>query len=285
MMQGEDCAFIAGVELTKLDAIVAGNAEWLGVWRDRLAMEAAIAACKKAGRRESEDEIRSVVHFGSDDPNSRIATRLYLLWRSLSARSPEPWLDRYGLAREIWGTSLAVSGGVGNIVEAASRIIAQRRPGPMAAAEMFAATVESGNEFEVFGAWMADIVMAKVLKWPFVVPLFAIGASRAGWLCKFAALQGEAWRWEGPVAWIYAHAAARARELASKIEKSAAPIIKVVGEDQTRLRNVLDRDAVSWPNNALERSDEGEDGKILELIKEGSLRVLLKGRSETLYGL
>ena len=49
-----EAAFLAGAALARLDAVVRENPPWAGAWRQRLALAAAAASVRRAGRSEDE---------------------------------------------------------------------------------------------------------------------------------------------------------------------------------------------------------------------------------------
>jgi uncharacterized protein DUF1403 len=78
-----EAAFLAGASLSRLDAIVRENPPWAGVWRQRMALSAAAASVRRAGRREDEAALRDGFHLSrsGDDPGP--AGKILLAWREL----------------------------------------------------------------------------------------------------------------------------------------------------------------------------------------------------------
>ena len=58
-----EAAFLAGAALARLDAVVRENPPWAGVWRQRLALSAAAANVRRAGRTEDEAALRDAFHL------------------------------------------------------------------------------------------------------------------------------------------------------------------------------------------------------------------------------
>ncbi|WP_245481039.1 DUF1403 family protein, partial [Mesorhizobium sp. M1E.F.Ca.ET.041.01.1.1] len=57
----EDAAIAAGAVLGALDALVRRQERWAGAWRQRLALGAAAATVRQAGRTEDEAALRDTV--------------------------------------------------------------------------------------------------------------------------------------------------------------------------------------------------------------------------------
>src|SRR5271166_1365895 len=58
-----EAAFLAGAGLARLDPIVRQNPPWAGVWRRRLAVRAAAASVRRAGRTEDDAALRDAFHL------------------------------------------------------------------------------------------------------------------------------------------------------------------------------------------------------------------------------
>ncbi len=81
-----DAAFLAGANLSALDACVRAGAPFAGLWRNRLALRAAVAHARLAGRRESEGELRDGLALGGDAASGP-AGGILRGWRRLVHRS------------------------------------------------------------------------------------------------------------------------------------------------------------------------------------------------------
>lgn len=57
---GRDQGFAAGAAAALLDGVARRQKKWAGVWRQRLALSAAVAGVKRAGRGEDEAALRDV---------------------------------------------------------------------------------------------------------------------------------------------------------------------------------------------------------------------------------
>src|SRR3984957_13766160 len=58
-----EAGFLAGAALARLDAVVRENPPWAGAWRQRLALAAAVASVRRAGRSEDEAALRDALHL------------------------------------------------------------------------------------------------------------------------------------------------------------------------------------------------------------------------------
>src|SRR5580704_59293 len=82
-----EAAFLAGATLARLDTIVRENPSWAGVFRRRLALSAAAASARRAGRTEDEASLRDAFHLSRPGADHGPAGKHLLAWRELSARS------------------------------------------------------------------------------------------------------------------------------------------------------------------------------------------------------
>src|SRR5579872_2895531 len=84
-----EAAFLAGAALAALDAALRLEPPWLGVWRRRLAVQAAEASVPLIGRREDAAALRDAwaLRRPGDDPGP--AGRVLGAWRALGDR-PDP---------------------------------------------------------------------------------------------------------------------------------------------------------------------------------------------------
>src|ERR1700679_4183089 len=65
--QDVDAAFVTGGTLAALDARVRAEAPFAGLWRNRLALAAAVAQLKLSGRREGETDLRDALALATND--------------------------------------------------------------------------------------------------------------------------------------------------------------------------------------------------------------------------
>src|SRR5271170_3742616 len=89
-----EAGFLAGAALARLDAIVHENPPWAGAWRQRLALAAATASVRRAGRSEDEAALRDALHLTRSGADPGPAGRRLLAWRALAAGSVGQWRPR-----------------------------------------------------------------------------------------------------------------------------------------------------------------------------------------------
>src|SRR5271166_805491 len=128
-----EAAFLAGAGLGALDAFLRLAPPWTGVWRRRLALQAAAASMRLIGRREDEAALRDAwaLRQPADDPGP--AGRVLGAWRSLSDRSDPLAPERVEAAAQNFGLALGAARPA--IVAAAQELAAGDRPAVLAAAE------------------------------------------------------------------------------------------------------------------------------------------------------
>jgi len=231
-----ESAFLgAGVGLALLDGFVRLDAPFAGVWRQRLALQAAAASAKILRLREDEAALRDTVHLAiSDAPGP--AGRIHRLWRELAATDTTISSERIqaalalldgleaaeadDLAARLQEIATAAGDPISIAAQAASRIYAQL-PDP---------------EGELLACWAADLVVARRLRWCKPVPLLLNA------LLKPALRSGPTGRrprpngpdWPQMVAQAYALASADARSLAAQLDRRAETLLAVAPQLRAR---------------------------------------------------
>ena len=297
-----EAAFLAGAALSRLDAIVRENPPWAGVLRQRLALSAAAASVRRAGRREDEAALRDVFHLSRPGGDPGPAGRFLLASRELGQRPTRQWRSSLAAAAEVLGVPRDEA--VEEAVEAAEACAAGGRPAPFAAARAFAITRRAltsgavrpspggrGGEGEVLAAWLADAVLAQRLNWPFALPLLAAasfpGAGRRDGGPENPANGGETTR----VLIAYAKAAAGAVDLAGDLARRAekletvAPKLRAKGAGAA-LRALLDEDCLAASSEiGGQISERGARRLFDRLVALGAVRELTGRATFRLYGL
>ena len=297
-----EATFLAGAALARLDAIVRENRPWAGVFRQRLALSAAAANVRRAGRAEDEAALRDAFHLGRAGGDPGPAGRFLLASRELAARPTRQWRSSFGAAAEVLGVPHDEA--LEEAVEAAEACGAGARPAPFAAARAFALARLAltsgagrrspggrGGEGELLAAWLADAVLAQRLNWPFTLPLLAAsllpGAGRRLGGLENPADGGEATR----VVFAYARAAAHAVDLSCDLARraerlaEAAPKLRAKGAGAA-LRALLDEDCLAASSEIGERMSERSARRLFDrLVALGAIRELTGRATFRLYGL
>jgi hypothetical protein len=296
-----EAAFLAGAALSRLDAIVRENLSWIGVFRRRLALGAAAASVRRAGRTEDEAALRDAFHLRRPGGDPGPAGRLLLASRELAARPTRQWRSSFAAAVEVLGVPQDEA--LEEALEAAEACGAGARPAPFAAARAFALARRAltsgagrspggrGGEGELLAAWLADAVLAQRLNWPFALPLLAAslfsgGRRRAGGV-ENPADSGETTR----VVIAYARAAAAAVDLSGDLARraerlaEAAPKLRAKGAGAA-LRALLDEDCLAASSQiGGQLSERGARRLFDRLVALGALRELTGRATFRLYGL
>src|SRR5271165_80939 len=297
-----EAAFLAGAALARLDAIVRQNPPWSGVWGQRLALSAAAANVRRAGRTEDEAALRDAFDLcrfvvrnpeylgGGGQRGAPLAGRA---GGELPPGEKEPSCGSGIAARPLEEAQ-----------EAAEACGAGVWPAPFAAARTFAVARRAltsgagrpshggrGGEGELLAAWLADAVLAQGLNWPFALPLLAAallsGAGRRAGGLDDLPDGGETTR----VVIAYAKAAAGAVDLAGdlarradKLEK-AAPKLRAKGAGAA-LRALLDEDCLAASSQiGGQLSERGARRLFDRLVALGAIRELTGRATFRLYGL
>ena len=101
-----EAGFLAGAALARLDAIVRENPPWAGAWRQRLALAAAAASVRRAGRNEDEAALRDALHLTRSGADPGPAGRRLLAWRALAVGTVGQWRSAIARAAEALANSV-----------------------------------------------------------------------------------------------------------------------------------------------------------------------------------
>jgi hypothetical protein len=194
-----DAAFLAGANLAALDARVRADAPFAGLWRNRLALRAAVAHSRLIGRREGEAELRDGFALrAAGDAAVGPAGGLLKGWRALANRSTG--FDARILAEVAASFGLNLPDALADMLRAAEGAVREDRPPLRSAAHVLSHVRLRHPRAEFLGFWLADAVLAQKLGWPIPLPLLVSGLGRG-------AHRGEEFG-QAAVAWARAAAAA-----------------------------------------------------------------------------
>ncbi|WP_437351105.1 DUF1403 family protein [Neorhizobium petrolearium] len=245
-----DAAFMAGGALYPLDQIVRTEPEWLGVWRQRLALKCAMAAVRLAGRIEDETALRDawLLRRPGDDPGP--SGQILSAWKRLASRSTaldvkslEAVADLLGIR---WDDALA------SLPDTFDDLRLGGAAAPLAAAGVIARTVSVRTDAEMLGWWLADLLLADKLRWPVPVPLMM--SQRFSPVFRGEANRGRIRpgeeEFERAVCLALVQAAAEASRLATDIARRAERLAVVTPKLRAKgagdaIRLLLSEDAVS----------------------------------------
>jgi hypothetical protein len=294
----EEVALAAGATIGALDAMVRRQERWAGAWRQRLALSAAAATAKQAGRVEDESALRDAVlltrpgDFLSVGP----AGSMLLAWRRLAGTPAEKLLtgasigavlDDLGLRRDDEVVSdLAddlrqISAGIGTVGVLT---------GAFAAAERYGFA-------RAFGCWLADALLAQRLGWAHAVPLLgaeaALGASarprRSASGSVATSIEVDSERAKSLLA-AQARCALRAIDLSAELERRAdrllavAPKLRAKAADAV-VNRLLSDDALVASEKIAGMSDRGLRRLFDRLVELGAVRELSGRPAFRIYGL
>ncbi|MFU0506276.1 DUF1403 family protein [Pseudaminobacter sp. NGMCC 1.201702] len=163
-------AFQAGAALASLDSLDRARPAWAGAWRQRLALKCAAASMRLAGRAEDEAALRDAWHLRPAGAAPGPAGAILGAWRQLAAQPPVATADRLAKIVELLGLHWdgAALAALSTEIE---KLAGLRRTAPFAAAAIAAHVVTMRPDSELFGWWLADLVLAQGLRWPRPMPL------------------------------------------------------------------------------------------------------------------
>ena len=292
----EDIAIAAGAAIGALDAVVRRQERWAGAWRQRLALSAAAATAKQAGRVEDEAALRDAVLLTRPGDNVGPAGHLLFAWRRLAARPVEELLtgvsigavlDDLGLARNDEGVSdltddlrqLATSDGTVRMMTGAIAI------------------AERHGFARALGVWLADALLAQRMGWVHAVPLLgaeaAFGTSarprRSAASSVATGTETDPERAKSLLA-AQARAALRAIDLSAELERRAdrlltvAPKLRAKAADAV-VERLLSDDAIVASEQIAGMSDRGLRRLFDRLVEVGAVRELSGRPTFRIYGL
>ena len=245
-----EAAFYAGAALGSLDGLVRSEPVWAGSWRLRLALKCAAASVRLAGRSEEEAALRDAWYLRAAGTDPGPAGNILGAWRYLASRPPA--IDAAGLAQVSEWLGLRPGDTYDKLAETVEELAAGNKPAPLAAAAVASQVVDGRADAELLAWWLADLVLARKLRWPRPVPLLAAQlfapAFRSGDGRGNRIRPGDA-AFERAVCVALTNGAAEGLRLALDIARradrlaAATPKLRAKGAGEA-IRRLLDDDAV-----------------------------------------
>jgi hypothetical protein len=287
---------MAGAALNALDVLVRSEPAWAGVWRHRLALKCAATAVRLAGRTEDEAALRDVWNLrppGADASAIGPAGGILAAWRRLASKTCD--LDVDVLADIAGELGLGPSDAFADISATIDDLLGSGMPAPQAAAAIVAEVHALRPDAESLGWWLADLMLARKLRWPRPVPLlmaqvfaptFRIESGRG---IATRTRPGEQ-HFERMVCLALAHGAAEACRLGAELGRRAdrlaavAPKLRAKGAGDA-IQLLLDDDAV--PGSLTTRNlSRFASRRLFERLRMfGAVRELSGRSTFRLYGL
>lgn len=292
----EEVALIAGATIGALDAVVRRQERWAGAWRQRLALSAAAATAKQAGRVEDESALRDAVLLTRPGDNVGPAGFLLLAWRRLVSRPAEDLLREKNLAAVLKDLGLTRSDeAVSDLTDELRQLAAntgtvETLVGAFAAAERY-------GFGRVLGAWLADALLAQRLGWTHAIPLLggevalAVGAGRPRRPMTAAPAAGaDTEAVAKNLLAAQARAALRAIDLSADLGRRADRLLAVALKLRAKaadavVEKLLSDDAIVASENIAGMSDRGLRRLFDRLLELGAVRELSGRATFRIYGL
>ncbi|MER9082454.1 DUF1403 family protein [Mesorhizobium sp. M0895] len=294
----EDIALTAGAAISALDAVVRRQERLSGAWRQRLALSAAAATAKQAGRVEDEAALRDAVlltrpgDFLSVGP----AGLLLLAWRRLAARPGDELLTEKSLATVLEEFGYAPDD---DVVSDLADELRQLGTGVVTVAMLTGAfkAAERHGFGRAVGAWLADALLAQRLGWAYAMPLLGAEAAlgtgarprrlAAGSVATSIETNPE--RAKGLLAGL-ARAALRALDIHAELERRADRLLAVAPKLRAKAANMvverlLSDDAIVASEKIAGMSDRGLRRLFDRLVELGAVRELSGRPAFRIYGL
>ncbi|MER8823090.1 DUF1403 family protein [Mesorhizobium sp. M0991] len=295
--QVEDIAITAGAAIGALDAVVRRQERWAGAWRQRLALVAAAATAKRAGRVEDEAALRDAVLLTRPGDNVGPAGHLLLAWRRLASRPAEELLTEASIARVLEDLGQAQDDeAVSDLTDDLRQLAANT-----ASAEMLVGAFAAAERYgfgRVLGAWLADALLAQGLGWTHAIPLLggetalAVGTGRPRRPATAALAAGAETEadWAKSLLAAQARAALRAIDLFAELERRADRLLAVAPKLRAKAADVvveklLSDDAIVASEQIAGMSDRGLRRLFDRLVELGAVRELSGRSTFRIYGL
>jgi hypothetical protein len=276
-----DAGVCAGAGLAALDAILRAEPAFGGAWRSRLALNAAAASVRLTGRREEASDLRDAwfLRRPGDDPGP--AGGHLHAWRLLTHTTSSS-IEIARRAAQAFGL---------NPDDLADIPIdtPSNRPALGTAADVVAAVRQLCPHAELLGFWLADLRLARQLRWPFPLPLLV--TQMAAPMTKTGAGGPQpTLDWEKRVTIAYAQAAAAAIDLAGELFRRAQKLVAVAPTLRAKgaaavVQNLLDDDALAPGAPIAGMSDRGLRRLCDRLVELDAVRELTNRPTFRLYGL
>lgn len=295
----EDAAIAAGAAIGALDAVVRRQERWAGAWRQRLALAAAAATARQAGRTEDEAALRDAVLLTRAGDDCGPAGSFVLAWRRLAARPAEDLLTEGNLTAVLEEFDHARNDeAVGDLADELRQLGASAGTVDMLTGAFMVAERHSFGR--VVGTWLADALLAQKLGWPHAVPLLgarwgSIGSAR-GVRPKTTSLterdQAPGRETVQGLLVTKAHAVLRAIDLSTELGRRAdrllavAPKLRARGADPV-VEKLLSDDALvaARGDKRTGMSDRGLRRLFDRLVDLGAVRELSGRPTFRIYGL
>lgn len=294
----EDVALNAGAAIGALDAVVRRQERWAGAWRQRLALAAAAATAKQAGRVEDESALRDAVLltrpgvFLSVGP----AGLLLLAWRRLATRSAADLLKEKSLAAVLEEFGYAPDDeAVGELADELRQLGASAGMVGMLTGAFMAA--ERFGFARAVGAWLADTLLAQRLGWAHAVPLLGAEASvgtgvrplRSAPGSMATGIETDPERAKSLLA-AQARAALRAIDVSAELGRRAEKLLAVAPKLRAKAADavvdkLLSDDAIVASDKIAGMSDRGLRRLFDRLVELGAVRELSGRPTFRIYGL
>ncbi|MES0070295.1 DUF1403 family protein [Mesorhizobium sp. M0074] len=246
-----DAAFRAGAALGALDTLTRAQPAGAGAWRQRLALSCAAASMRLVGRAEDAAALRDAWYLRQVGTDPGPAGTIFGAWRQLAGQLPVASADRFEKIVDQLGLHWD-SAALADLCTEIEKLAGLQRPAPFAAAAIAAHVVAVRPDSELFAWWLADLVLAKSLRWPRPLPLLMAQGFGPAFRDEASGKRirpGEK-GFERAVCLALLRSAADACRLAAELSRRAerliavAPKLRAKGADDV-IQRLLNEDAVS----------------------------------------
>lgn len=292
----DDIAIIAGAAISVLDGVVRRHERWAGAWRQRLALSAAVAAARQAGRLEDEAGLRDAVLFTRPGDETGPAGQLLLGWRRLAVRSAEDLLTEKNLAAVFEAFGHAPDEEVvSELVDELGQLSGAGMVATLTGAFLAAERHRLGR---ALGAWLTDALLAQHLGWAHAVPLLGTEAALSTWagrsrqsvtISAAAGVETGFGRAHNLLA-AQARAALRAIDLSAELGRRADKLLAIAPKLRAKaagvvIERLLSTDAIATSEAIAGMSDRGLRRLFDRLVELGAVRELSGRPIFRVYGL
>lgn len=290
----EDMALAAGAALAVLDTVVRRHERWVGAWRQRLALTAAAATTRHAGRGEDEPALRDAVLLTKAGDDVGPAGHVLLAWRRLATTPTEDLLTRKNLGAVLEELGHALDDETVDELAGDLRRLGAGRMVDMVVGAFIAA--ERHGFARSVGGWLADALLAQRLGWTHAVPLLGAEVNAAGPRRPRRSGAGIAASVEDGRSQVkillaaQARAALRAVDLSAELGRRAERLLSVAPKLRAKaadavVEKLLSDDAIVASEKIAGMSDRGLRRMFDRLVDLGAVRELTGRPTFRIYGL
>ncbi len=279
-----NASFYSGAALSVIDPIARSDYPLATLWRQRLALKCTAALMPHLGRAEGEGEIRDHFYLARQSASRGPAGQAFSAWIELARPSS---LRAGDLAARLVRLLDLQPNALAALEDILAGLPAGQGNPVTAAADVALICLRLFPRERTVALWIADVVLARMMRWPAPVPLIAAQIKRAD--LRAAAGEQESDDWVAACHLAYAAAAADAADLYAEIARRAEALLLAAPQLRSKeadriVQRLLTEDALSVQVGK-ETTDRSMRRLFDRLVELGAVRELTGRDAFRLYGI